>query len=152
MSPKTFRTAAQLLEVSTNISDLYMNSLLRKSFEAARLWGAGLSSLERNGQIVWATLTVADRKAVGYPGRDDADLVNILSTIEDAAIYIVFVEQPGKKVKVSWRSQPGVDVSQVAMLFGGGGHAAAAGAEIAGDLEEVRSIVLSETYHLLVAV
>jgi phosphoesterase RecJ-like protein len=90
-----------------------------------------------------------DRKSVGYGGRDDADLINILSSIQDAKISLIFVEQQNDSVKVSWRAQPGVDVSGIALRFGGGGHAAAAGAEIRGGLEEVRSMVLQATKNLL---
>jgi phosphoesterase RecJ-like protein len=110
----------------------------------------GLMKLERDGPMVWATLTMEDRQEVGYPGRDDADLINVLTSIHDASVVMIFVEQPNGEVKVSWRAQPGVDVSRVALKFGGGGHPAAAGAEIIGDLEEVRSSVLQVTRNLLI--
>jgi phosphoesterase RecJ-like protein len=90
-----------------------------------------------------------DRLAAGYSGRDDADLINVLSSINGALISIIFVEQPNSSVKVSWRSQQGVDISQIALQFGGGGHPAAAGAELEGSLESVRNKVLEETYKLL---
>jgi phosphoesterase RecJ-like protein len=86
---------------------------------------------------------------VEYPGNDDADLINILSSIEEVDIAVIFIEQRGGKVKVSWRAAPGLDVSGVALSFGGGGHPAAAGAEIAGSLEEVQTRVLQATTPLL---
>jgi hypothetical protein len=46
------------------------------------------------------------------------------------------------KVKVSFRSTGDVDVNRFARRFGGGGHAKAAGAMIAGTLEEVRETVV----------
>jgi len=52
-------------------------------------------------------------------------------------------------VKVSWRSAEGIDVSQVAFEFGGGGHAAAAGADIDGSLDKVVELVLTKTKKLL---
>jgi len=55
------------------------------------------------------------------------------------------VEQKGERVKISWRSQPGWDVSKLASLFGGGGHPAAAGAEINGNFTEVKAQVLLTT-------
>jgi len=149
MSPKVLRLAADLMERGANLPELYAHSLSNHSFEALRYWGTGLSQLQRNGAMVWATLTLADRAHANYPGRDDADLINVLTTIEDALVALIFVEQPGEVVKVSWRAEPGYDVSKVAMLFGGGGHPQAAGAEIVGNLEEVRSKVLNVTYDLL---
>ena len=64
-------------------------------------------------------------------------------------ISIIFVEQPNGKVKVSWRSQPGIDVSAIALKFGGGGHVSASGAELKGDLDRVREDVIRETSKIL---
>jgi bifunctional oligoribonuclease and PAP phosphatase NrnA len=143
--PDTLRLAADLMEHGANLSELYRLALVTRSFESARFWGAGLSTLEREGRMVWATLTQADRKAVGYSGRDDADLVTVLASIQGADIAMIFVEQPDNHVKVSWRAQPGFDVSQIALQFGGGGHPPASGADIAGELAEVQASVLTAT-------
>jgi phosphoesterase RecJ-like protein len=149
MTPKALRVAARLMEAGAELPELYQRSLIDHSYEAMRFWAAGLSKLERDGQIVWTTLSMADRKESGYPGRDDADLINELSAIHDAAISIVFVEQPNGTVKVSWRAQPNFDVSAIALKFGGGGHPSAAGADIAGSLDDVRQRVLQETRPLV---
>jgi phosphoesterase RecJ-like protein len=45
--------------------------------------------------------------------------------------------------------EAGVDVSQVAKHFQGGGHAAAAGADIPGTLDEVQKEVLKKTREIL---
>ncbi len=150
MTPKALRQAANLMEAGANLPDLYHRSLVDRSFEAMRFWAAGLSKLERDGQIVWTTLSMADRLGTGYPGRDDADLINELSAITDAAVSVVFVEQPNGKVKVSWRAQPGIDVSATALKFGGGGHPSAAGAEVDGNLDDVRQRILHETRQLII--
>ncbi len=150
VTSKTMRLAADLIDHGAEISELTMRSLVQRSFEALRFWGAGLKQMEREGPIVWTTLTMADRYAAGYSGRDDADLISVLSTVQDAAIALIFVEQPNGSVKVSWRAQPGFDVARVAMQFGGGGHPAAAGAEVPGKLDEVFQRVLKETQELLV--
>jgi len=105
--------------------------------------------LQREERLIWTSLTLADRAAVKYPGNDDADLVNVLSAIDDADLMVIFIEQKGGDVKVSWRAQPGFDVSKIALSFGGGGHAAAAGADINGSLEDVQERVLRATRILL---
>jgi phosphoesterase RecJ-like protein len=145
VKPDTLRLAADLMEQGADLSELYRLALVTRSFEAARFWGTGLSTLEREGRMVWASLTQAERKAVGYSGRDDADLVTVLASIEGADIAMIFVEQPDNHVKVSWRAQPGFDVSQIALQFGGGGHPPASGADIAGELAEVQASVLAAT-------
>lgn len=145
MTANALRLAAHLVEAGGDLPELYRRGLLSRSFEAARFWGAGLSNLQRDGRLIWTTLRLQDRQAAGYPGRDDADLTNVLSTIEGADVAIVFSEQVNGHVKVSWRSEPGFDVSQVALKFGGGGHAAAAGAEVEGSLNEVQQRVIQVT-------
>jgi phosphoesterase RecJ-like protein len=150
MTSKALRLAACLIESGANISELYRKALINRSFEALRFWGCGLTALEREGRMIWSTLTTEDRRVVNYPGRDDADLINLLTSVDQADVYLVFVEQPNGKVKVSWRSQAGFDVTKVATRFGGGGHPSASGAEIEGGLPEVRAAVLAATREMLV--
>ena len=150
ITPEALRQAATLMEAGVDMPDIYMRSLVNKSFPAARYWGAGLSSLQSKHGIVWGTLTITDRKSAGYGGNDDADLINMISSIDGNKVGMVFVEQSDNHVKISWRAlEAGVDVSQVAKHFKGGGHAAAAGADIKGDLNEVQKEVLKKTREML---
>jgi phosphoesterase RecJ-like protein len=146
---RTFEIAASLVHLGAPIHHIYDLSLKRKTFASVQYWARGLGQLERQGDLVWATLTLEDRKTAAYPGSDDADLINLLQTIENARITLVFVEQPKGKVKVSWRSEVGINVAAIAENFGGGGHAQAAGAMIEGDVQTVRDTVLAETQALL---
>lgn len=148
MRSSVLRLSAELMDAGANLPYLYAKGITLRSYEAMRFWGAGLSKLERENGIVWTTLTMLDRKGAGYSGKDDADLINMLTTINDAKISIVFVEQPDGAIKVSWRAVPEFDVSTVAMYFGGGGHPAASGAEIKGKLEDVQEAVLEKTKEL----
>jgi phosphoesterase RecJ-like protein len=144
------RLCAMLMETGVDMTDLYMNALVKKSLPAARYWGAGLSRLEQQNGIVWATLTLNDRRLAGYSGNDDADLINMISAIEGNKVGMIFVEQSDNHVKISWRAlEPGIDVSQVAKHFKGGGHAAAAGADIPGGLTEIQPLVLKTTQEML---
>ncbi|MHB1481605.1 MAG: DHH family phosphoesterase [Bellilinea sp.] len=149
MNSRALRVAADLIDLGANLPELYFEALITRSIEAARYWGMGLSSLQKRDRLIWATLRAADRQAVGYNNLDDADLTNLLSSISDGDIAVLFIEHAPDLIKVSWRSRPGWDVSQIAEQFGGGGHAAAAGAEIPGTLEGVQALVLDATEKLL---
>ncbi len=144
VTPEALRLSALLMELGADLPDLYARSLVSKTFEAARYWGMGLGKLQREDNLVWTTLTLADRQTAQYPGNDDADLVNMLSSI-DSDVAVIFVEQKNDHVKISWRARLGYDVSQIALQFGGGGHAAAAGADIPGALPTVQEQVLEAT-------
>jgi len=140
-----FRTDSVTPRTLEIASELIARALNERSFVSVQYWGKGLNRLERENGILWTSLTIEDRKAVGYPGSDDADLVNLLATIEGIQVVMIFIEQTGGKVKVSWRSRPGVDVAAIAFSFGGGGHEQAAGATIEGDMQDVQERVLTAT-------
>ncbi len=142
---KSLRTAADLMDLGADISTLYNKALISRSYEAANYWGYGLERLERQNGLLWTSLTLEDRKKANYPQSDDADLTNILSSIEDIEIAVLFVEQSPDKVKVSWRARPGLNVAGIAADFNGGGHPAAAGAELTGTMEEVKKNILQVT-------
>jgi len=145
VTPAALRKAAALVEAGGRLQEVYERLLTQRPLASARYWGAGLSHLQRQGDVLWSHLTLDDRVAAGYEGDDDADLVNFLSTVDGASVTVLFVEQPGSKVKVSWRARGGVDVSRLAQTFGGGGHEPAAGATLDGRLEDVERLVLTAT-------
>lgn len=148
-SSNTLRLAADLMDYGISMSELYTKTLVRRSYSAAQYWGIGLSKLQKKDGVIFTTFTLEDRKKVSYSGNDDADLINLLSTIDSSSIALVFVEQGSNKVKVSWRALPGIDVSKLALTFGGGGHPAASGAEISGGLLDIQEKVLSATIEFL---
>jgi phosphoesterase RecJ-like protein len=141
----TLAVVERLMQAGASLPETVERSLHRRSFAAARYWGAGLARLQRDGEIVWTSLTLADRLAAGYPGRDDADLVNILSSIDGPAVAVIFVEQEGGTIKISWRAEGGLDLTPLAISFGGGGHPAASGANLPGELAEISGQVLART-------
>ncbi len=149
VTSETLRTAADLIELGADLPELYNRALLQRPYVAVQYWQKGLSRLQHKDGLVWTILTLADRQEVHYIGNDDADLINVLSTIDEAKISIIFIEQKDQRVKVSWRAKPGYDVAQIAVEFGGGGHPAASGAEISGILADVETLVLSRTQYLL---
>lgn len=145
VTSRTLEIASELVGIGAPLAEIYARTLNQRSFVSAQYWGKGLNRLERKNGILWTSLTNEDRKVVGYPGSDDADLVNLLATIEGIQVVLVFIEQKGGKVKVSWRSRPGVNVAEIAFSFGGGGHEQAAGATIEGEMQEIQERVLTAT-------
>lgn len=145
MNPKALRLTADLMEIGADLPEIYHLSLVNRSFEQINYWGYALEKLEHEDRLAWTSLTLADRKQAGYNGNDDADLNTLLSSISGYDVTVLFVEQSNNHVKISWRAKPGFDVSQLAFSFGGGGHPAAAGADISGNLEEVKTDILTKT-------
>jgi phosphoesterase RecJ-like protein len=149
VNPKVLRMVADLMELGGELADIYNKTIVEQSLAAARYWGAGLSKIKMVDGLVWTTLTLKERNEAGYKARDDADLVKVLSAIEGSKVALILTEQSDGYVKISWRlcgsSETELDVSEIAQLFGGGGHKAAAGADVKGKLGEVLVKVLADT-------
>lgn len=148
-TPRSLRTAADLMDKGVDLVHVYHQTLSMRSLSEIRYWGQGLIKLELNEGVLSSTLTLDDRIIAGYPENDDADLINTLTVVPEALISVLFIEQENESVKVSWRSVKGLDVSGIASQFGGGGHVSAAGADIAGGLEEIKELVLAETHRYM---
>jgi len=149
VTAKVLHVAAALVDAGASLAEIYERSLHRRSYIEARYWGCGLSRLEQADGLIWTSLTLEDRARVGYHELDDADLINLLTTIADAKVTLIFVEQPNGRVKVSWRSIKGLSVAGLAESFGGGGHHQASGAMIQGTLKTVKVQVLASTQALV---
>lgn len=146
---ESLRLAAGLMDVGADISELYNKALLTHSYEATKFWGFALARMQRENGLVWTALTLEDRKASGYFGNDDADLTNLLSSIESYEVAVLFIEQSATRTRVSWRSAGEFDISNLAHELGGGGHPNAAGVELEGTLAEVQEKVLRMTQDYL---
>jgi phosphoesterase RecJ-like protein len=149
MRPQALRSTADLMELGGNLVGIYYRTVVEQTYSAARYWGAGLSKLQMEDGLVWTTLSLIDRQSADYPYRDDADLIKILSAIAGAKIAVILTEQSEGYVKISWRlcgsSPTNLDVSEIAQKYNGGGHKAAAGADVSGKLDEVLEAVLTDT-------
>lgn len=144
-TPKTLALAQTLMLAGARLSKIYDESLFKRSFAAARIWGEGLVKLQLAERLVWTSLTLEARQATGYFAMDDADLINVLTSVREADVALIFVERADGTVKVSWRAMVDFSVAPLAKSFGGGGHAPAAGADIPGTLAEVEARVLAAT-------
>lgn len=144
-TPKTLALAQKLMLAGAPLAKIYDESLFKRSFAAARIWGEGLVKLQMADRLVWTSLSLAAREASGYFAMDDADLINVLTSVREADVALIFVERADGTVKVSWRAMMDFSVAPLAKSFGGGGHAPAAGADIPGTLTEVEARVLAAT-------
>ena len=140
---QVMETALRLMKAGASLPHIVYHSLDRRSTAAARLWGAALSRLQTKDRVIWTSIPLAMRRAAGCTGNGDAGLTSFLLSADDADAAAVFAERKDGSIEVGLRAAPGLDVAQVALRFGGGGHALAAGCNLAGSLEEVQARVLT---------
>ena len=147
VQPATLRLVAHLMEHGADLSTAYYEALVAKSFAEIRYVGRGKARARLQGRVAWSYLTRQDRAETGFAVPDDAGLVNALLNAREADLAVVFIETDEPDlVKVSWRAKAGWDVGDLARAFGGGGHAAAAGARVPGTLAQVQEQILAATF------
>ena len=104
-----------------------------------------LETLEVDPQyaIAWISVSAGAVERYGLKSEDLDGIVEHPRSIAGTRMAIFFRDLGHGKVKISFRSTGDVDVNKFARQFGGGGHAKAAGALIAGALPEVRTDVIA---------
>jgi phosphoesterase RecJ-like protein len=124
-----------------------------RSVSATHLLGVALSRLTAHldGRVVSSLLTRDDLQATGAVPSDTEGIIDHLRAIGGPRVALLFVSPDHDAVRVSLRSDGSVDVSQVALGFGGGGHAMAAGCTVIGSAEEVRDRVIASLQSAVVA-
>lgn len=115
-----------------------------RSLPHLRLLGRALDTMQvhEHGRIALLCLSKEDLAQAGGEDGDLSGIVNYGVELKgvDAAAFIT--ERAGK-IRCSFRSNERLDSAAVAQRFGGGGHARAAGADIANmDLDEAKQAVL----------
>lgn len=134
-TPATFAVAGHLVERGADLSrisqEVYQSypmarvQLLRHVYNKFRI------THEHRTGYFW--LKKRDFARTGAQREDAEGLIDHIRAIEGVVVACVFEEAEPDLTRISLRSKSDdVDVNQIAALFGGGGHKAAAGARIQG--------------------
>lgn len=151
VTAETFEFVAKLLNKGVNVSDTYRKVLqvkTKSAFELSRIASNRLEFLE-DGKIAYTYLTLEDYDKVNAVYGDHEGIVDMGRDVEGVEVSIFIREVRGKGLKVSLRSNEKVNVDEIALLFGGGGHLKAAGFPINGDLEAVKEKIINEVKRYL---
>ena len=144
---ETFEFVAELLERGVNVSKIYrrvLETTTRTSFELRRIAESRLEFFYNN-KATFTFITLEDEQKVHSETGDHEGIVNIGKCIEGVEVSVFVRElKDNKGWKVSLRSNEYVNVSDVALLFGGGGHPRAAGCNLQGDLQFVKERIMNE--------
>lgn len=150
-TPRTLRVAAELVSAGAPLYDTARLLYRTKPNRQLALFGRVMARLgqDMDGQLVWASLHTDDLTATGALASDAEGLSDLLSQSESAALVVLFKEA-GDTTRVSVRTREGgVDATALTRVFGGGGHARAAGATVPLPLAEAEPVVLAEARRLI---
>jgi len=142
--PETLGVAMRLMEAGANLTELTHQLFETKSLASLRVLGRALAEMQLDSRILWTEISQATLRECGATSGDASGIVNVLSSVRDAEVAVVFRERPDGSVDVGMRSAPGVNLAPIALRLGGGGHPQAAGCLLPGPLPAARERVLEE--------
>lgn len=134
---RAFRTAAELVKNGAEPFAMHRAVFASKSWAAGNLLGPVLGTLDSaaDGRLAWISASQKMVQAAGATYDDMDGFVDLIRAIRGVELVLFFKEIPDGHVKVSLRSNGGVDAFAIARHFGGGGHRMASGMRLDGPLE-----------------
>lgn len=144
VTAKTHEIAAKLYENGIDAAEINRVMFDTKSKQLLELEKMVLDTAEYHfdNKCILLCVTTEMLKQTGC-SEADLDSIAVISRSVEGVIAGATVKQTGEdKFKVSLRTYPPVNASDVCQQLGGGGHKAAAGATVEGTLDEVKEKVL----------
>jgi len=144
-SVSTFLLAAELLKAGVKTHEITTRIYDTKSLASLKIMAKALAQLDfsGNGKVAWSTLSHSMMMESCARGEDLIGLVDLIRSLDGVEVAILFREERDR-IKINFRAKHKVNVGEIAAHFGGGGHAKAAGAILAGKLDDVKKRVVAE--------
>ncbi len=145
VSKETFEIASELLSKGVNISKIYKQVMETKTMANFKLRKIALDRMEflEDGKITFTYITKEDEKDTNAETGDYEGIVNEGRAIEGVEVSI-FLHEMNNGFKASLRANNYVNVSDVCLMFGGGGHIKAAGATMQGTPKQIKDKLVKE--------
>ena len=152
-SPRCHAIAADLLATGVDPEEMYVRVYASAPAGRIRLLAEVLSTLgvDEGAGLAWLSMSAGALEKYDVRQEDLDGVVEHARSIAGTRMALFFRDLGYGKVKVSFRSTGDTDVNAFARQFGGGGHARASGALIAGTLPDVRERVIAQARQFLAA-
>jgi phosphoesterase RecJ-like protein len=141
-NPAALRAAAELIEAGAEQRKVVNAIYFSMPISTVRLSALALAGLRHEDGLFWANVTQAMLREAGASDEASDDTVSQMQRISGLRIGALFKERVDGTVKLSLRSVPGINVAEICALWGGGGHAQAAGATLPMNLAQAEAEVI----------
>lgn len=141
----TLSAAAELLRLGADnftVSTVFFRKISRARMKLEGLIYSGMG-FYREGRLTVAVVTREMLERCGATENDCDDLAGLAGKAEGSVVNVTIKELPNGESKVSVRSNPEVSSSDICAVFGGGGHAMAAGCTIPCPPEKAKEMLLA---------
>ena len=145
-SRKTMEVAGKLMELGINYPKIVDETFFTKTYNQNQIFGLALlkSKLHLDGRMISCIITKQEMDQYGVLAKHLDGIASQILNTKDVETSALFYELEEGVFKVSMRSKEIVDVSAIAVKYGGGGHVRAAGFSMEGDPEKNLEIVIQE--------
>jgi len=145
ISHTVLESASRLMLKGARLDKIAFHTFHNKSVSTLKIWGRALARITKDPKtgMVTSTITKQDLEECNASLEDLTGLSSIISTVSDSKFAILLTEYDLNRVKASLRSEEykGVDVSEIAKMFKGGGHKLASGFEIQANIKETIQLI-----------
>ena len=142
-SSRVMEISSDLMKKGASVSKIIEATFANKKLSTLKLWGRAFEKAKINtiNGLITTVLTKEDMEECSASTEDIGQVASILNTVPGTKFSLVLSERDQGIIKGSLRSEEykGVDVSEIAHLFGGGGHKLASGFEIHGKIIETKT-------------
>ena len=140
---RTMKTVFELVNLGADMDLIEENFFENFDFQAIKLLGMFLNKMKKEESsttgkknFVWSAISFEEYKKYHFPeGVREMAADLFFRGIKNVDFGLAILEQKPKEIFLSFRSKKDFDVSQLAKIFGGGGHRNAAGANILGNFK-----------------
>ena len=150
-SAKTYRRAAQLIDIGIDYADINHRLFHSKTDKQLKAEGFVATKIRTacNGKVAYASVCIKEREALSIPLAFFDSGIEIVRSMLGAEIAVLIKETAPGEYKVSMRST-GKNVASIAAKFSGGGHIRAAGCTVmAADIDLAQDMILKEIKNIL---
>ena len=145
-SPRTLQVVSELIKFGFDFSKIIEETFFEKTYLQTQIMGRAILESTRfmNNRCVASVVTSRMMEFYQAAPKDLDGIVNQLQSVRGVDCAIFMYETGALEYKVSMRSNGKVDVSAVAVKFGGGGHVRAAGCTMKGTYHDTISALSVE--------
>lgn len=145
-SAQTLKIVSYLFETGIDFYDINRKIFSNQPLNQVLLKSKVLSNIQSyDNQKIIVTYVTQDLLDEHNCQMFHADgIVEMGRDIENCEVSVLLKEYESNLIKVSMRSNAYVDVSEISLLFDGGGHSRAAGCTLNTDLKEAEKIIVDQ--------
>lgn len=145
-SARTMNIAGKLMEKGIDFTRIIDETFYTKTYNQNRILGKALmdSKLYLDGACIASYVTMEDMERFDVLPKHLDGIVSQLRVTKDVELALFLYELEHGRFKLSMRSNGKVNVADIAVTFGGGGHVRAAGADMEGTAEDIIGKICAE--------